>query len=184
MERSDAAMMHAITIHQPWASLIAIGAKPYETRAYPPPRKLIGQRIAVHAALRYAGEMYETLYLEHQHDALDAICEALNAAELDDCNWGGLPHGAVICTAILDGAYQCGEPSTAYHGVDCWTVRQCFYGSRSINSNIPRDHFGDYSPGRWAWRLTDVVALPTPIPARGKQGWWMWDETTAQNHRL
>ncbi len=35
--------------------------------------------------------------------------------------------------------------------------------------------FGDYTPGRWAWRLTDVYALPTPIPARGRLGLWPWD---------
>jgi hypothetical protein len=31
---------------------------------------------------------------------------------------------------------------------------------------------GDWSPGRFAWRLDDVRALPKPIPAKGKQGWW------------
>ena len=31
--------MHAITLHQPSASLVAIGAKPFETRTYPPPTK-------------------------------------------------------------------------------------------------------------------------------------------------
>lgn len=31
---------------------------------------------------------------------------------------------------------------------------------------------GDWSPGRFAWLLDDVHALPAPIPAKGKQGWW------------
>lgn len=44
--------MKAITLHQPWASLIACGAKPYETRSFPPPAGLIGRRIAIHAAAR------------------------------------------------------------------------------------------------------------------------------------
>ena len=42
----------AISLWNPWASLIAIGAKPFETRSWAPPAKCIGQRIAVHAALR------------------------------------------------------------------------------------------------------------------------------------
>ncbi len=33
---------------------------------------------------------------------------------------------------------------------------------------------GDYSPGRWAWVLKNPVMFDTPIPARGKQGWWNW----------
>jgi len=24
----------------------------------------------------------------------------------------------------------------------------------------------------WAWVLSDVVALPEPVPCRGRQGWW------------
>ncbi len=34
---------------------------------------------------------------------------------------------------------------------------------------------GDYSPGRWAWVLKNPVMFATPIPARGKQGWWNWE---------
>jgi hypothetical protein len=33
-------------------SLIACGAKPYETRVWAPPASLIGQPIAIHAATR------------------------------------------------------------------------------------------------------------------------------------
>lgn len=38
---------------------------------------------------------------------------------------------------------------------------------------------GDYSPGRYAWILKDPRPLPYPIAAKGKQGWWNWDETEA-----
>ena len=34
---------------------------------------------------------------------------------------------------------------------------------------------GDYSPGRWAWVLKNPVMFDTPIPTRGKQGWWNWE---------
>jgi hypothetical protein len=40
----------AIALWQPWASLIAVGAKRVETRYWPAPRGLVGQRIAIHAA--------------------------------------------------------------------------------------------------------------------------------------
>lgn len=31
---------------------------------------------------------------------------------------------------------------------------------------------GDYSPGRWAWSLDNVRALPEPVPAAGHLGLW------------
>ena len=33
---------------------------------------------------------------------------------------------------------------------------------------------GDYSAGRYAWRLSHIVVFPEPIPARGMLGLWDW----------
>lgn len=44
--------MRALTVWQPWASLIAVGAKPYEFRSWPAPAWIVGQRIAIHAGVR------------------------------------------------------------------------------------------------------------------------------------
>lgn len=44
--------MKALTIWQPWASLIVAGAKPFEFRGWSMPRSMIGQRIVIHAAAR------------------------------------------------------------------------------------------------------------------------------------
>lgn len=33
-------------------------------------------------------------------------------------------------------------------------------------------HLGDYTPGRYAWQLIDVVALPAPVACRGALGLW------------
>ena len=41
--------MKALTLHQPWATLIAAGVKTMETRSWGPPESLIGHRIALHA---------------------------------------------------------------------------------------------------------------------------------------
>lgn len=35
--------------------------------------------------------------------------------------------------------------------------------------------FGNYSPGRYAWRLDDVRALDVPVLARGALGLWEWE---------
>lgn len=39
--------------------------------------------------------------------------------------------------------------------------------------------YGDYSIGRWAWQLADVVALPEPIPYKGSLSLWWIDLLTA-----
>jgi hypothetical protein len=78
--------MKALSLWQPWATLVAIGAKRVETRHWPAPHWLIGQRIAIHA----------TKTTRHL-----AICEQepfaayVRAPER-------LPLGAVIATVVLD----------------------------------------------------------------------------------
>ena len=127
----------ALTLWQPWASLVAVGAKLYETRGKPAPRRLIGQRIAIHAAAR-------TCVTDLPQVILDDISAVLGS------NWAAtLPRGVVVCTTLL---------------VD----------SRPAGEVIP-DSFGDYGPGRWAWRLDDVRPLSPCPPAKGQQSWgWPW----------
>jgi hypothetical protein len=43
----------ALTLWQPWASLIAEGVKTIETRSWPAPAELIGQHIAIHAGQKF-----------------------------------------------------------------------------------------------------------------------------------
>lgn len=42
------------------------------------------------------------------------------------------------------------------------------------------DEFGWYAPGRFAWRLENVVAVPEPIEASGHLGLWTVDKETRQ----
>lgn len=73
----------AISLWQPWASFIAIGVKPYETRHWAAPRRLIGQRIAIHAAKRRLDK-----------DDVQWWHETSERSLLP-------PLGAFVCTAIL-----------------------------------------------------------------------------------
>lgn len=133
--------MKALSLHQPWASFIAAELKPFETRDWKPPKWLIGKRIAIHAAKK-----------------------ALNG---DDREWAArlgiadLPLGAVVCTAILAGAYRMG-------------VQERVPGSRPLGNAFRTDEFGDYSPGRWVWWLTDIERFEPPVLAKGSQGFWEW----------
>lgn len=133
----------AITLYQPWASLIAVGVKQFETRSFRCPERLLGQRVAIHAAKRLITSA------DFDQDVSRAITSQLGLG------WRKrLPLGAVVCTAMIIGS----EPADTVHA----------------------DLFGDYSPGRWAWRLGLVEKIDPPRPARGWQmiGWpWLLEPT-------
>ncbi len=44
----------------------------------------------------------------------------------------------------------------------------------------PELSFGDYTPGRYVWRLENVRLLPTPIPYKGSLGLWTVPEGLIQ----
>lgn len=71
-----------------------------------------------------------------------------------------LPRGAVVGTVEI---------------VDCVPVEEL-----ADKLNPLEKVLGDYSPGRFAWVLKNPVMFDTPIPARGQQGWWNWDERPAE----
>ena len=154
--------MKALTLHQPWASLIACGAKRIETRSWPPPRALIGKRIAIHAGRTMARP---ASFSHAETKALNSIFDSLHmdteqgALFVDFVPGSGvlrLPRGAVLATAVLVAA----QPTTA-------------------ENRPPPDSdealFGDFSPGRYGWELGDVRPLAEPYAVRGLQGLWYWE---------
>ena len=44
--------MKALSLWQPWASLMADGRKKVETRSWPPPTWLLGKELAIHATMK------------------------------------------------------------------------------------------------------------------------------------
>ena len=153
--------VYAITLHQPWASLIALGLKTVEARSWPAPARLLGRRIAVHAGKRLVRQPVE------------AIEKELRA------RWGEdwrviIPTGAVVATTTLAGMAQaeCVDPLEGHAVHDPGTE----VGSIAGMGRIPVDPWGDFSPGRWLWILDDVEALPEPAPAVGRQSLWRWVE--------
>ena len=147
--------MRAITLWQPFASLVACGHKTVETRSWSPPRSLIGERIAIHAAGRptQRSEMI----------AVSSCLPALSPINVTE----PFPRGAVVATARL---VEAGEvvfrsPTARAHWV---SFRDGKAGHEAICA------CGDYSVGRWLWFLEDIECVDPPVPARGYQGWWEW----------
>lgn len=174
--------MKAISLWQPWASLIACGAKPYETRSWAPPRELIGQPIAIHAAKkieRGAAQFAEDLiYGQHKDGGYD-LAQRLDASMkgtpdelMGVFGHALLPIGCIVAIARLDAAFQLGDLDERAAVPAAKVVRRIT--SRPIPGcfSVRIDDFGDYSPGRWAWLLRDVRPLNPPVAMKGAQGFF------------
>ena len=129
--------MKAITLHQPWVSLIAIGAKEYETRSWAHPYR---GTLAIHAG--------KTLGVVHDGWIRDWV-QPLGIRDVRT-----LPTGAVLCVCELTAIYE--------------TAKLLPHLGEQEKA------FGNFSPGRYAWRLKVVDVFDPPIPARGQQGLWEW----------
>ena len=151
--------MYAITRHQPWATLIALGLKTVETRSWPAPARLVGQVIAVHAGKRVVRRPGECI----ERELRDRLGE----------DWiRTIPTGAVVATATLAGMsrveYVDLTSGHAVHDVDT----EMGYAVGAARTRI--DPWGDFRSGRWLWFLDDVEVLPEPVPAVGHQSFWQW----------
>lgn len=155
--------MKAITIWQPWATLIVQSAKPYEFRGWRPPRSLIGQRIAIHAGARPIRRDEVQVLLLQLQDSLRYGQPCLRAPlalpvlelALRNPKAGALPLSHVLCTAVL------GEPR---RGDECAAE----FGENAGNDS---DREGTFN---WGWPLSEIEPFLPPIEARGAQGLWDW----------
>jgi hypothetical protein len=67
--------MKAITIKQPWASLIVHGIKNIENRTWPCPKKYLGQRVLIHSSVCYEKKFKINLTNEQMKQAFSLISE-------------------------------------------------------------------------------------------------------------
>ena len=140
--------MKALTLTQPWATLVAIGEKKWETRSWP--TRYRGP-IAIHAAKGFPADAQAVCFGEYFYETLtQAQCLTPN-----DRNLEGLPRGFVIATVDL---VDCQSTDA----MDYWEI-----GPKELA-------FGDYRANRFAWKLQNVKPLPEPIPARGALSLWEW----------
>lgn len=148
--------MKAISLWQPWAQLVAIGAKRIETRHWP---TNIRGAIAIHAAKKSTGELRALSLRQPFRDALYPG---------DSIGWAGpLPLGAIVAVADL---YTC---APIVHPGGAAGARQSVLDPLALRPE--EKAFGNYdlSEGpRYAWGLRNVQALPEPIPFKGAQGFF------------
>lgn len=142
--------MKALSLTQPWASLVALGAKEVETRSW---RSEYRGPLVIHAAKNYpawARESAEEMFFHR----------ALGGQHADT-----LPLGAGLCVVELLGCIRIDAAGT-------WAVQlEQALGHKPLADEI---HFGNYDPGRYAWALRRLRVFSKPIPCRGSLSLWDW----------
>lgn len=132
--------MKAISLWQPWASLVAHGLKRFETRHWTTSYR---GPLAIHAAKR------KPELSVSDRELIQAVID------MGYRTLGQLPYGCIVCTCELVDIYP-----------THWLIPPPDFTEAERS-------FGNYAPGRFAWRL-DNVQIVDNIPARGSQGFWEW----------
>lgn len=173
-----------LTLTQPWATLVAIGAKKIETRSW---NTSYRGELLIHAAAGFGkGGM-------RKHKELcgtEPFCAVLNAAmrawdtppkslkEMAEHPF--MPMGAIVAVCELIDCVPTQHPGiVSKPGTPWFTGARKGVGQHYYEVPPPLDSnefaFGDYTPGRFAWPLATVQPLPRPIPAKGALGLWEWE---------
>lgn len=148
--------MKAITLTQPWATLIAIGAKVIETRGW---QTMYRGELAIHAAKGFPDHCVHLTYT-------DPFRRHLMAAGFDTA--ADLPLGVIVARARLIEIYPTDD-------------ERCEGLLHNHGARPDERAFGDYTRGRFAWWLGDVIRLKDPIPCRGAlMLWTVPDEIAAK----
>jgi len=156
--------MKAISVKQPWASLIVEGIKPIENRTWPCPEKYIGQRVLIHAS----GKMDFANPLSALNDS-QRLCFPTPESRhklLDD---------STTRSAII-GSVQIVDCVVNHHSI--WAektnpIEVCLNG-------IPLYHVTQKEGVIYNWVLAHPIKFPEPIPAKGKLGFWDFPDIIAE----
>jgi hypothetical protein len=146
--------MKALTLTQPWAQLVAIGAKKIETRSW---NTYYRGPLAIHAAKGFPGwarqMCYGKFFLEALFDDYDG-------------RWQSLPTGMIVATCELVHVLKIDTR------IESSTTKFVTRSGLQWSLGARERAFGDYSLGRYIWLLDDIELLPEPIPAKGALGLW------------
>ena len=147
--------MKVISVWQPFASLSVHGMKVFETRTWPAPQSIIGQRIGIAATKNVTPDQrafFSDPEFVHHYGST-------GLPELAD-----LPCGMLLGTVIID---------------SCELVTEEFLEDISDAEKA----FGWFNLGGYAWRQRRPQVLEHPIPIQGRQGIYEWKgfENAARN---
>jgi activating signal cointegrator 1 len=140
--------MKALSLWQPWASLMAVGAKKIETRSWSTDYRGL---IAIHAAKKWDEDLKDQCLARPFYDRLFGDGHFKNSTKL--------PRGCFVAVGKLS---------------HCLSTTDYLNFIPSVNTD--EFWFGDYSPGRYMWVFDEIWQLREPVHARGYQALWTPEE--------
>jgi hypothetical protein len=143
--------MKALSLTQPYATLIALGYKRNETRGFATKHR---GPLLIHASAtraKWAREACET-----------PIIKAL--LERHGLTYNTLPRGVILCSSQL--------LEVALITEDEQPADKIYLDKNGLYLSETEEACGDYTPGRFAWLLSNVEVLPEPVPAKGQLTLW------------
>lgn len=153
--------MKGLSLWQPWASLMAVGAKRIETRSWSTDYRGL---VAIHAAKRF--QEMERLLVNNIH-FYNALWPEYDLGTIDSDR----PRPDLVIKALPLGCF-----------VAVGKLRHCLSTNANLKPIPLRDsdeyHFGDYSENRWMWVFDEVWKLSSPVHAIGQRNLWTLDERT------
>lgn len=149
----------AISLWQPWASLIAVGAKKYETRSWVSNHR--GPLLICAAQRGMSKQDFFTMVLASPaiRKALRPLIDYPEELEITSYLWThllerDLPFGKAVAIAYQTGCYRTED----------------FINNPEVYPLSENERaFGNFSPGRYAWKLENVRAIE-PFTVKGRQG--------------
>ena len=145
--------MKCISLYQPWAMLLVLGEKKFETRGWRLPGYLIGPRVAIYATKKHSKDLISICASQPFRDAL---------ARHNYWGFEDLPLGAIVGSVVL------GEPLNTNHLLFPALLET--FGEKERAFGEKERAFGDFSPNRWAWPASKPHRLAMPCPWKGTQG--------------
>lgn len=141
----------AITLHQPWASLIAVGVKTIETRGR---RTSYRGRIVIHAGQARPVDVMPWILRPDRNVMVDSRVPHVSP-EIP------LRLGAVVASAVLT---DCVPVQNLINEPTCH-IAEPWGAGHYIVDLVEQRPFGDYGEGRWALLLDDIAPTTDRCPA-------------------
>jgi hypothetical protein len=139
----------ALSVMQPWGSLIAFGQKALENRSWAPPISMIGKRFAIHASKK--------LDLDAFHDLREGFSCSYDRSQFPYATPRDFPTMAIIAITTLSAVVRSLVELDEY----------CL--ARGI---VETGRHHRWFVGPLGYVLTYTRRLETPVPCKGALGFW------------
>jgi hypothetical protein len=145
--------VYAISIRQPYASMIVNGFRFVDIRPYPLPEGRAGMRIAIHAP---GNPIPQMTLAKIVHDPLP-VCLGINPARIR------------VMHRFLARAWK--EYTASRERIDPMFPRSAIVGTAVVQQS-----YQTRPSGMWVWPLTEVRRLGEPVPMSGSVRMWWTDK--------